>query len=219
MGICGSAVHESGHYLELVGADAGTQGRQARACLVCHGCGLKAAIPNRSSWGTSGQAPAGWCDQQRTDSNLSLMCLSCHDGAIAPPPPTSEEWFGGRRTIGDPVSVPLDRRTIGHHPFHVAYPVDGNRGFLPARQVTACSVSLFGVSQSHGYALTVECPSCHDVHRSSENSYLRVSMDRYELCLCCHRRVPPLSRAVYLPMQKDRAAIEGGDCIEIIGKM
>jgi len=186
--------------------------QRAAVCYVCHRCVARPTESRRSLWDPHSVSGDDNCSIERRVGNISLLCLSCHDGAIGPLPPTSEEWFAGQRTLGVQPSEWSTARRIGHHPYWVTYPVAGNTDFLPLGQNPACPLPLFSDPRSGGHRISLECPTCHDIHSPDAGSYLRVNKEQFELCLCCHRELPPLSSEVYLPMQKEQAAIDSGDC-------
>jgi predicted CXXCH cytochrome family protein len=147
---------------------------------------------------------------QRPAMNLSLLCLSCHDGVMVPAPPTSERWFSGTQIPGVQADGTTQLQEIGHHPFGVEYTPHWGTGLLAYSEVRKCGLPLSRLAGSPAGSL--ECPTCHDPHSPAGESYLRVTMDEYKLCLCCHQQLPELSRQVYLPMQKELEVIESGDC-------
>jgi predicted CXXCH cytochrome family protein len=141
----------------------------------------------------------------------SLLCLSCHDNATAPAPPTSEGWFERLPLLGAQVTSLSPEKEIGHHPFRVEYPGPGSPDSQRYFASPMCELPLFALYRS-GPGVNLECPTCHDPHSPAGEPYLRVSSEQHKLCLCCHRELPQLTRQVYLPMQKEKRVIKSGDC-------
>lgn len=92
---------------------------------------------------------------------VSVGCMSCHDGTIGPDAPVH---------IGHRASRGIDT-VRGPHP--IAVPIPTDRGYHPN------DLPLFGGN--------VGCLTCHDT--SSELKYhLRVSNEHSRLCLTCHNK-------------------------------
>jgi predicted CXXCH cytochrome family protein len=113
---------------------------------------------------------------------VSLLCLSCHDGTTAlntvlnPAPGTNLKTtrITGASLLG------TDLRN--DHP--VAFSYDAAATAAGAKLVAnpdITKVKLFGVTGSR----RVECGSCHDAH-SSAAAFLRVPNTNSQLCLACH---------------------------------
>ena len=202
----------SDHDLHMSAPQGGAPGSNTVTCYICHRCVARPATTGSSLWDPHAGSAGDACSVERRGGNLSLMCLSCHDGAIAPMPPTSEAWFAGQRTLGAGQSEWSKKNVIGHHPYWVPYPVAGNSDFLPLGMNPACPLPLFSPSGRGGSHHSMECSTCHDVHSRDHGSYLRAPKEQFELCLCCHRELPPLSSEVFLPMQKEQKVIESGEC-------
>ena len=207
-----AASNESSHD-RMVMPSADTGGNEnITTCYVCHRCMGRAGPGSPSAWDPHAGSAGDGCSAWRRGGNVSLMCLSCHDGAVAPIPPTSENWFAGQRTLGVSGSGRSREIVIGHHPYWVSYPLAGNGDFLARAGQQGCSLPLFSPQGGRGPRDRVECPTCHDIHSRPGESYLRAPKEDFELCLCCHRELPPLSSEVFLPMQKEQEVIESGEC-------
>lgn len=204
--ISGSA--GSPHGIDLLTPNDQTETAYA-ACTHCHWCqGTEEAALTLIWQLEPGQQPPGLYP---ISGNVSMLCLSCHDGALAPTPPTSSGWFEGVSTRGLPPRDWSRETDIGHHPYSVPYPVDGDLIFLPLSGDPVCPLPLFGEGPE-APTNRVECPTCHDIHSSEHDFYLRMPMGRSELCLCCHGQMPDLNRHVYLPMQVGRHAVDEVEC-------
>lgn len=106
---------------------------------------------------------------------VSLLCLSCHDGAVA----TNVNHRGSTNTalIAATFAHPLTSLTRTH-------PV----GFEYNNSVTA-KPGEYNATPTNGVKLfvgTVQCASCHQAHDDVNGEFLRVSNDNSALCLSCH---------------------------------
>ena len=119
----------------------------------------------------------------------SLLCLSCHDGQ------TALDAFGGSTGTGIVISGPEAMGVdLGNdHPISVTYTdttatADGSMA-LPETDTPA---NLGGATIQAALmdgGTTVECSSCHNVHREAGlNVLLRISNAGSALCQTCHSK-------------------------------
>jgi len=109
----------------------------------------------------------------------TLLCLRCHDGALASdmvpsnePPRYPNTFHPGARATGHGRS---------DHPVGVRYP-ELDRRYRPSTEVLAAGA----VRLPDGY---VECLSCHDPHNETGQKYMLVMTNSGSaLCLTCHRK-------------------------------
>jgi predicted CXXCH cytochrome family protein len=120
--------------------------------------------------------------RQGLPSESSLMCLTCHDGAIA-----EEIHLGnGKRTVsqvGRSTSVvnSLIEFPLASHPVGILYDEYHNKKLVPKASVAADG----RIRLPNG---RVECISCHDSHGTEGYKSLLVKSNRRSaLCLSCHR--------------------------------
>lgn len=115
----------------------------------------------------------------------SLVCLSCHDGAIARNMDyRSEGKYEGKSTGGagsayDPLAGHEPPAYLsGDHPSGITYdpPGAGLAGITAARKK---GVRLFGAQEDQ-----VECASCHNPHTTDHPSLLYKPLN--QLCAACH---------------------------------
>jgi predicted CXXCH cytochrome family protein len=151
-------------------------------CMACHhphtpsGKALRWHMgPERTRPFSLYQTRAGLPDRS------TLICLSCHDGAIA-----SEIAVGGGGIIASQIgrshSVWGEQLSVstGSHPVGVPY-VEHN-----PKYVSKAAIEAEGAIRLPGGR--VECISCHDPHGKSGYRHLLVKPDRRSaLCLSCHR--------------------------------
>jgi predicted CXXCH cytochrome family protein len=160
---------------------AGT-GHAGLECVACHH--VHAPIGVRGRWESPveevprfGFYPFGLFDLDDT----SKLCLSCHDGAIAPAVPMPHYPLIVSQ-IGLSVSATGDgfRFPMGDHPVGVRYDSANPR---LARQPGLQADVQIPLPEGR-----VQCVSCHDPHGTAGHEYLlRVSNRRSGLCLSCHR--------------------------------
>lgn len=108
----------------------------------------------------------------------SLVCLSCHDGVVAPDVyagPHAMTWSD--RAVG---GVRAGASRLTSHPIGTLYPVARPDYNSPA------AVSRDGrIRLPEG---RVQCTTCHDPHNTERHhGMLVISNERSRLCLACHR--------------------------------
>ncbi|WP_289053991.1 cytochrome c3 family protein [Carboxylicivirga marina] len=119
-------------------------------------------------------------DPSRQPDGASLLCLTCHDGTIAPSSGASKGSNGG-------LAVPVyGRANLGtdltdDHPISFVYDasfaaIDGQLKTSPEHPVV-----LDGEDK-------VQCTSCHDPHNNEYSNFLVATNQFSELCLKCHDR-------------------------------
>ncbi len=111
--------------------------------------------------------------------NISLACLSCHDGVTA-----MDSFIGGPTpvpTVMGGTSANLTTDLTDDHPIGVTI-VDGSDGAIElVANIIAAGLPLYGAGAD------MECATCHDVHNGPGfASLLRVSNVGSALCLDCH---------------------------------
>ncbi len=106
---------------------------------------------------------------------VSLLCLSCHDGAVA----TNVNHRGSTNTdlIAATFAHPMTS-LVRTHPVGFTY---GNS--LTAKPGEYQPTPTNGVKLFVG---TVQCASCHMVHQDIYQPFLRVANNNSALCLSCH---------------------------------
>lgn len=127
----------------------------------------------------------------------SLVCLSCHDGALAINSLNNLPGPEGAGTYGIPGGAGLDglgrmatssASFIGtdlsnDHPVGITYDASRDLDFYPK---TGNPQSYPDKLLSEG--LYVECTSCHDPHDNTYSSFLVESNTNSGLCLRCHNK-------------------------------
>jgi predicted CXXCH cytochrome family protein len=192
-------------------------GGKSENCEICHLCGAGSEGAQAPLWdlatkNSKFQCYAGQAGEG-TPSAVSLVCLSCHDGVIAADPPTSDGWPASNLIAGGTNSRILEiepDNEFYHHPYSVEYPWLWDSSFKPSVGGHVGVLPLHSPLGYHGPETLVECATCHDIHSSVEEAFLRISAKQNELCLCCHNEVPALTRHVYLKMQKKD--VKSDDC-------
>lgn len=110
-------------------------------------------------------------------SNVSILCLSCHEGTIA-----TDSYSGavGTSTMGVTVIFGSE-----DHPIMFIY-----EGVVASNGGLASSTNAYNAGVLKGAlatTATVECTSCHDVHNAGNfHPLLRINNVGSGLCLTCH---------------------------------
>ncbi|MFC2116806.1 cytochrome c3 family protein [Bacteroidota bacterium] len=112
-------------------------------------------------------------DPSRQPDGSSILCLSCHDGTIAPGsansaiPPGSSSILGTDLSDDHPISFIYDASLAAQ---------DGQLKYTP----------LFPASVDANSK--VQCSSCHDPHSDTYSNFLVASNEYSDLCFKCHDR-------------------------------
>lgn len=128
-------------------------------------------------------------------SNNTLLCLSCHDGALAATngvtlTTTTYGTVGGAIT-GTAVNVGGGTKTLtDDHPVNITHDPALDTGLDTVANVTAAGLVLYS---GGGSTNTVQCGTCHDPHKQGPQGgpgvgyYLRKTNAASALCLTCHK--------------------------------
>lgn len=198
----GTSIVASKH--DLSSGAATLAGANNEICVFCHTPHNASATPLAPLWSHTSTAVTNYTVYANPfgtiqgtinqPGNVSLACLSCHDGTVAVGmilngfyagsiDPGAHDGAtnyaaGGFMTGG----ALLDTDLRNDHPVGITYntadtglvaPTGNNVGTLP----------LFPNASSQ---LQVECGSCHNVHNPSNVPFLRVANSQSTLCLTCH---------------------------------
>ncbi len=128
--------------------------------------------------------------------NNSLLCLSCHDGALAAANTvtlrTTTYGAVNGAVTGTAIDVAGGALTLSDdHPVNMSLDPANDAGLDTVANVTTAGLVLYS---GGGATNTVQCGSCHDPHKvGPDNSgnpggqyYLRLSNASSGLCLTCH---------------------------------
>jgi predicted CXXCH cytochrome family protein len=145
-------------------------------CLPCHAPHL----PIGAVGAEESERPKSLRQYQSLDnqlSNASLLCLSCHDGVVAPDVYTATHATGLAHQLGSSL---VGGAGLRGHPVGILYPV-GDANYQPASRVEADGHVLLPGGR-------IQCTTCHDPHNGGRHSGLLTrSNERSALCLTCHR--------------------------------
>jgi len=115
----------------------------------------------------------------------TTACLGCHDGTIAIDSilnaPGSGTWTSNTLTINGYALV--DDDLTDDHPVGFSYADSETAlgtGLVVQATVETAGMEFFGAGSQ------MECATCHEVHGSGNESFLRVSNASSDLCLTCH---------------------------------
>ena len=114
---------------------------------------------------------------------ISLVCLSCHDGAMshdAVHQNLSDRNVGGSPFRASRGGLPTDHR------ISVTYDRSHNAAFKPAKNGKVGILPLYRAPGSRPRIDQVECGSCHNPHDMTYGSFLRMDTANSSLCLTCH---------------------------------
>jgi predicted CXXCH cytochrome family protein len=126
--------------------------------------------------------------EEPTLGSASNLCLSCHDGTVAP---GTNVPYGGLKMSGSMASQDLFVGTLqGVHPFNFQLPLNCSNDNLLA---SLCSGST-GNPAVHLIKGNVQCNSCHDPHVQNNDpvagDFLVINNANSALCLSCHISQP-----------------------------
>lgn len=126
---------------------------------------------------------------------VSLLCMSCHDGAVAlnaysvGTGSAGDGDGGGAALTGD---AAFAGNLTNHHPMGFAYdPVAvADAEIRPATSTMWGTVTIGDLL--YGSTRTMECVTCHDVHNSGNapdaERFLWKSNNKSNFCLACHAK-------------------------------
>jgi predicted CXXCH cytochrome family protein len=177
------------------GGTSAVRGDLSAPCLYCHaphsGLGAQAPLWNQTlttqTYTTYASTTYVETGQPQpllgTDSNL---CLSCHDGSIAPGQTVAYGKFpmSGRMAAADDFGTNLS----SSHPFSFVLPLKDSPDLVPTFYNSGATADPTGaVKLING---NVECTTCHNAHVEVTDSVARDFLVRNgsggELCLACH---------------------------------
>jgi len=121
-------------------------------------------------------------DTLKDDGGLAI-CLSCHDGTIAPTSVYVESSLAAVDQL-NPASSGKSYSTAADHPVNIVYfDYESDPQIRPAVSPDEVTDGIISLTLYNG---RVQCGSCHDVHNGSGASFLRVSNQGSQLCTVCH---------------------------------
>lgn len=141
-------------------------GNQQEICKACH-------IPHKSTTSFLGDrvyngSVTFYNGGVGQPTNSSSICLSCHDGTLAPSVGTNNNDYSNS------------------HPYSIAYPLTPSFNTPVGGQVIASAGSL--VLEGTGKD-RVECGTCHAPHEPGSNGhFLAIQNTNSSLCLTCHKK-------------------------------
>lgn len=130
---------------------------------------------------------------------VSLLCMSCHDGAVAMSAysvGTGSTDNAGSASAGNPIAAAatssFDSDMNNHHPMGFQY-----QGVQAADQEIASTSTVMVPANGttigdllYGATRTMECVTCHDVHNTANQPgaerFLWRSDNKSNFCLTCH---------------------------------
>jgi predicted CXXCH cytochrome family protein len=183
-----------------ISAGAADYGEICVYCHTPHGGQTGAPLWNRSFGATPYQmytvANSATIDMvvASTPGNVSLACLSCHDGTIGidvitNPPNVSSATsigltMGGLFPSGANALKNLSTDLRNDHPIGVTFATTGTNSdaaFNALATIKLAGLKFYGPSIDQ-----VECATCHNPHSSTNVPFLRIANAQSALCLTCH---------------------------------
>lgn len=171
-------------------------GTSTETCVYCHtphGASTAAPLWNR----VAGAAATGFYNSATLNAATSLagvdgsdasLCISCHDGAatadnVTNPP---NAYVLGSTMTGLDANSNIGTDLSNDHPIGFAYDAaliaaDGELDTVANVQTDLGSNVFYGAGADQMW-----CSSCHDVHKYTTGSFLRISNNASALCLSCH---------------------------------
>jgi len=126
--------------------------------------------------------------QQPVLGQSSNLCLSCHDGTVAPGQSTP---YGSIRMRGAMSPVDIFGQDLSSvHPFNFKLPLLATSSVLPSVTTVPGKTANAAVQLIGG---NVQCNSCHNPHIQgidSSNTFLVMDNTNSALCLACHTSTP-----------------------------
>lgn len=122
---------------------------------------------------------------EATPGDVSLMCLSCHDGSMAYDSLINNPGIKNNGMMTGTAAVGADG-LANDHPISIAYDPSKDPDFAPVSNGKVGGLPLFVKNGEKGHATQVECSTCHDVHDPANGNFLRMSNAGSRLCLTCH---------------------------------
>ncbi len=122
-------------------------------------------------------------------SNISMACLSCHDGTTFMDGFIGSLNGGGLGTAANTMTLIAPTGVLGldltnDHPIGITYNVALDADFKTLANAKTAGAVFYGTG-----ADVVECASCHVVHDDAgTSSMLRISNASSALCLACHTK-------------------------------
>ena len=118
--------------------------------------------------------------------SASSLCLSCHDGTVAPGQTVAYGKFNMAGTMKSSDTFGMDLR--GSHPFNLALPLQDTPDLVDTLVNGGKTGDATGAVQL--IKGNVQCTSCHDPHTQSRDkaspNFLVKDSSRGQLCLACH---------------------------------
>jgi predicted CXXCH cytochrome family protein len=206
----GMAFAQSGDVLgvhDLSTTASPVRGAMSAACLYCHAphSGGTTALWNQTlstknytQLYTSDTAQN--VEEQPTIDDRSTLCLSCHDGTVAP----GQMIAYGATTMSQPMSAGLMQRLDASHPFSLKLPLKDAANLVEGLVVTGTtSDTTQSVKLING---NVECSSCHNPHNQSidkkSGNFLVRDGANSGLCLSCHTTTPRTVNSLNNPLAR-----------------
>ncbi len=177
------------------GGTSPVKGNVAASCQYCHAphSGLSQGTPlwnqtlSTQTYTMYGSTTyTGKPSPQPALGNSSVLCLSCHDGTVAPGETVAYGKFGmtGVMNSADVFGADLQ----ASHPFNLALPLQDSPDLAATLANGGKTADPTGaVKLING---NIQCTTCHDPHVQSKDknsrNFLVIDSSRGQMCLACH---------------------------------
>ncbi len=187
-------------------------GSMSAACLYCHAphSGASNALWNQTL--TSKNYTTFYssdtlqnAEEQPTIDDRSTLCLSCHDGTVAP----GQMIAYGGITMSKTMSSGLVDRMEASHPFSLKLPLKDAANLVEGLVATSKTADTTdSVKLVNG---NIECSSCHNPHnqyvdKKSPNFLVKDGASG-ELCLACHTVTPRTVNSLDNPLARWKTSV------------
>lgn len=171
------------------------KGSTSASCLYCHAphAGLTLGTPlwnqtlsTQTYMMYESSTYSGKPSPQPALGASSSLCLSCHDGTVAPGQTVAYGKFGMTGMMNTTDIFSPDLR--GSHPFNLALPLQDSPDLVSTLASGGQTADLTGaVKLING---NIQCTTCHDAHVQSKDkisaNFLVLDGSQGQLCLACH---------------------------------
>ena len=177
------------------GGSSQVKGNLSASCLYCHAphSGMSSPTPlwnqtlSMQTYTMYGSTTyTGQPSPQPTLAGSSSLCLSCHDGTVAPGQTIAYGKFSMLGIMNNADVFGADLRSS--HPFNLALPLQDSPDLVATLAPSGKTADSTGaVKLNNG---NIQCDTCHDAHVQSRDpvsaNFLILDSSRGNLCFACH---------------------------------
>lgn len=170
------------------------RGKLTGACHYCHAphSGIGGATPlwnqklSKEIYTTYTSSTYKETGTQPVEGSVSVLCLSCHDGTVAP---GQTQAYGQIPTSGQMKTADIFGPNLQQsHPIDLALPLKDSPDL--AASLVSAGKTLDGTGAVKLIKGNIECSTCHNPHVQSTDpvsqNFLVLNNAKSQLCLACH---------------------------------